>query len=79
MSHLHEQVEESHVYTAKETVDLAMGGFVEIAMVPKSVIALVEVIWEKTRVEVQHTFRKPRNIDDRKRYYTSPSSRPDRA
>jgi len=36
VAHLHEEVEQGHVYAAEEAVYLAMGGFIQVAVVPKS-------------------------------------------
>jgi hypothetical protein len=34
VAHLHEEVEAGHVDAAEEAVDLAVGGFIQIAVVP---------------------------------------------
>lgn len=35
-AHLHEEVETGHVDAGEETVDLTMGGFVEVVVVPET-------------------------------------------
>jgi hypothetical protein len=34
VAHLHEEVKASHVDAAEEAVDLSVGGFVQVAMIP---------------------------------------------
>ena len=44
-THLHEEVQQRHVHAAEETVDLAVGCFIEVAVVPASI---------KVNVKCQH-------------------------
>jgi len=34
VAHLHEEMETGHVDAAEEAVDLSVGGFVQVAMIP---------------------------------------------
>lgn len=44
-AHFHEQVETGHVDAGEETVDLAVGGFIEIVVVPETIFFMISIFF----------------------------------